>query len=66
MNCDWSNASAIAVDKGEPKSPYGKTTEAYGVTAFPSYFLIDKHGVLRAVKLGAPPSRELIDELLEE
>ena len=39
----------IAIDKGKAKTIAGETNLDYRVTAYPSYFLIDKKGKLRLV-----------------
>ncbi|HRS28818.1 MAG TPA: TlpA disulfide reductase family protein [Phycisphaerae bacterium] len=43
-----------------------KEEQRYGVQAFPSYLLIDRRGNVRWSCTGKEPSRELIEQLLEE
>ena len=56
----------IAIDKGEAKTIAGETNLAYRVTAYPSYFLIDKKGKLRLVYADRLPGRDVIQDLLNE
>ena len=56
----------IAIDKGEAKTIAGETNLAYRVTAYPSYFLIDKRGKLRLVYADRLPDKDVIQDLLDE
>ena len=56
----------IAIDKGKAKTIAGETNLAYRVTAYPSYFLIDKKGKLRLVYADRLPDRDVIQDLLNE
>ncbi len=56
----------IAIDKGEAKTVAGETNRIYRVTAYPSYFLIDKRGKLRLVYADRLPDRDVIEDLLDE
>ena len=57
----------IAVDRnGNRNSAQGDTSRAYGVTGFPSYWLIDKAGDVRVLNAHKTPSSDAIRALLDE
>ena len=64
-------AEKHAMRFGVASDPNGETTHAYGVSALPTLFVIDKRGVVREVAVGYDPSHEaqveaLIKTLLAE
>lgn len=64
-------ATKNAMRFGVASDPNGETTHAYGVSALPTLFVIDKRGVVREVAVGYDPSHEaqveaLIKTLLAE
>ncbi len=64
-------AQKNAMRFGVASDPNGETTHAYGVSALPTLFVIDKRGVVREVAVGYDPSHEaqveaLIKTLLAE
>lgn len=64
-------AEKHAMRFGVASDPNGETTHAYGVSALPTLFVIDKRGVVREVSVGYDPSHEaqvetLIKTLLAE
>lgn len=76
ITTDESVAAATFAEKhamrfGVASDPNGETTHAYGVSALPTLFVIDKRGVVREVAVGYDPSHEaqveaLIKTLLAE